>query len=263
MRSATSSRRCCSARSAARRRRRRRARTASRSSTEIREGLRLVRHDPILRAFAGAQMALAALWGIFGATWFLFVLDDLQLEPGRARPRRRRRRCVVVHRRGRRDASDAALGHRAGRDRGDAPVRGRQRVHPAGAGRPAARRDRLPGHAAARRRLGGDRLRHDRGVRPPDAGPRPGARAGDVDVPRRGVVAQLVATLAAGVLAEVIGLRATAWLAPLGGLLGAAILWLSPVRHLLVLPSRSSARRPVDAARDRRSTWSCDQPPGA
>ncbi len=49
--------------------------------TEIRVGLSLVRHDPILRAFVGAQMALAALWGIFGATWFLFVLDDLQLSP--------------------------------------------------------------------------------------------------------------------------------------------------------------------------------------
>jgi len=51
------------------------------------------------------------------------------------------------------------------------------------------------------------------------------------------MVAQLVATLAAGVLAEVIGLRATSWLAPLGGLVGAAILWFSPVRHLIVLPA--------------------------
>ncbi|HEY6014336.1 MAG TPA: MFS transporter, partial [Candidatus Limnocylindrales bacterium] len=46
---------------------------------EIREGLRLVIHDPVLRAFAGAQMALHLLWGVFGATWFLFVLDDLGL----------------------------------------------------------------------------------------------------------------------------------------------------------------------------------------
>ncbi len=49
--------------------------------SEIREGLRLVIHDPILRAFAAAQMALAALWGIFGATWFLFVLEELRLGP--------------------------------------------------------------------------------------------------------------------------------------------------------------------------------------
>ena len=67
------------------------------------------------------------------------------------------------------------------------------------------------------------------------------------------VVAQLAATLAAGVLAEVIGLRATAWLAPLGGLLGAAILFWSPVRTLHVLPvteDRSPAEIVVDVERD-------------
>ena len=49
---------------------------------EIREGIRLVRHDPILRAFAGAPDGDSHdLWGIFGATWFLFVLDDLGLSP--------------------------------------------------------------------------------------------------------------------------------------------------------------------------------------
>jgi hypothetical protein len=50
---------------------------------------------------------------------------------------------------------------------------------------------------------------------------------------------QLVATLGAGILAEVIGLRATAWLAPVGGLVAAGILWFSPVRHLLVMPPRA------------------------
>jgi hypothetical protein len=53
-------------------------------------------------------------------------------------------------------------------------------------------------------------------------------------------LAQLGATLAAGLLAEVIGLRAVAWLAPLGGLLGAGILWASPVRTLLALPEPPS-----------------------
>ena len=43
---------------------------------EIRDGLRLVLHDPILRAFVGAQMALAALWGVFGAIWLLFALEE-------------------------------------------------------------------------------------------------------------------------------------------------------------------------------------------
>ena len=53
------------------------------------------------------------------------------------------------------------------------------------------------------------------------------------------VAAQLVATVAAGLLAEVIGLRAVAFLAPIGGLLGAAILWWSPVRTLRELPVRA------------------------
>jgi hypothetical protein len=44
-------------------------------------------------------------------------------------------------------------------------------------------------------------------------------------------------------LAEVIGLRATSWLAPIGGLVGAVILWGSPVRTLLVLPERQPEDR--------------------
>ena len=69
---------------------------------EIRDGLRLVRHDPVLRAFAGAQMALAALWGIFGATWFLFVLDELGSSPAALGLIAGGRRHLVVRRRGRR-----------------------------------------------------------------------------------------------------------------------------------------------------------------
>jgi len=46
---------------------------------EIRHGLRLVRHDPTLRAFALAQMLLAAQWGVFGAVFCLFALEDLGL----------------------------------------------------------------------------------------------------------------------------------------------------------------------------------------
>jgi hypothetical protein len=65
--------------------------------------------------------------------------------------------------------------------------------------------------------------------------------------------AQWAATIAAGVLAEVIGLRATAFLAPVGALLAAAILYWSPVRTLRDLPKmddRRPARVVVDVERD-------------
>ena len=68
-----------------------------------------------------------------------------------------------------------------------------------------------------------------------------------------GVAAQLVATIAAGLLAEAIGLRATSFLAPLGGLLAAAVLYWSPVRTLRDLPEmdrRSPAEVVAEVERD-------------
>ena len=237
---------------------------------EIREGLRLVIHDPVLRAFAGAQMALAALWGVFGATWFLFVLDELGLGPAVLGVDRRGRWGLVVHRGGRRVAGHAALGHRPGGDRGDAPGGDRQRVHPARAGGPAGRRHRLPRHAAAGRRLGGDRLRHHRGLRPPDARPRPGARPGHLDVPCRGGARPARRDVVAGVLAEAIGLRATSWLAPLGGLarrghpvgLAGPDAARPPGSRRRRRGTAAGAGRPCRGGRGRRSSSERDQPVG-
>ena len=74
------------------------------------------------------------------------------------------------------------------------------------------------------------------------------------------MIAQLAATLVAGVLGELIGVRATAWLAPIGGLFGAAVLWSSPVRHLLALPPQVGEVEidPIEAAR----VAHLEQPPG-
>ena len=58
-----------------------------------------------------------------------------------------------------------------------------------------------------------------------------------------GHAAQLAATLAAGILAEAIGLRATLVFAPIGALIGALVLWRSPVRTLIRLPEVSEADR--------------------
>ena len=72
----------------------------------------------------------------------------------------------------------------------------------------------------------------------------------------------LVATLTAGLLAEVIGLRATGWLGPVCALVGAAIVWFSPVRHLKVLPPAVGDAPPIDAHAIAVAI-EMEQPPGA
>jgi len=220
---------------------------------EIREGLRLVIHDPVLRAFAGAQMALAALWGIFGATFFLFVLDELALSPVVL--------GLVAGVGGFSSFIGAVIATRATRRWGIGRVAiaamlmaavGNAFIPLAPSGLPIVAiaclvLQQLVADSAVtvytvtevsvRQTLVDDRA------------------LGRVTSTFRvaAVVAQLVATLVAGVLAEVIGLRATAWLAPLGGLIGAAILWWSPVRTLHVLPTAvglSPAEIVVEVERD-------------
>jgi MFS family permease len=199
---------------------------------EIREGLRLVIHDPVLRGFAGAQMALHMLWGVFGATWFLFVLDDLGLSPATL--------GVIAGVGGFSSLLGALVAARATQRWGIGTVAigamilaaiGNAFVPLAPAGLPL-----IAIGCLVMQQLVADSavtvyditevsvrqtLVHDRAL---------GRVTSTFHV--AAVVAQLVATIGAGLLAEAIGLRATSWLAPLGGLAGAAILWASPVRGL-------------------------------
>ncbi len=230
--------------------------------TEIRVGLALVRHDPILRAFAGAQMSLAVLWGVFGATWFLFVLDELELSPAVL--------GVVAGVGGASSFIGAVAAGRATRRWGVGRVAvgamilaaiGNAFVPLAPAGLPIVAigclvvQQLVADSAATVYDITEVSVRqtlvHDRAL---------GRVSSTFHV--AAVLAQLVATLAAGVLAEVIGLRATSWLAPLGGLAGAAVLWFSPVRHLMVLPPAVAGSPLIDPVAVAVAV-EMDQPPGA
>ncbi len=199
---------------------------------EIREGLRLVGHDPVLRGLVGGMMGLAAMWGIFGAIWLLFVVDELRLDPALI--------GVIAALGGFGSLLGALLASRATARFGIGNVIiasmlfaafGNLLIPLAPAG--------LPLVAVAC--LLGQQLIGDTAVTVFDVTEISvrQARVGDRQLGRVNatvrvatVVAQLTATLAGGLLAELIGLRGAAFLAPIGALLGAWALWASPVRSL-------------------------------
>lgn len=225
---------------------------------EIRHGLRLVRGDPVLRAFALSSMLLAALWGVFGATWFLFALEELGLNAAIV--------GVIAGIGGASSFIGAIVAARATARFGIGPVAvialllsavGNLFIPLAPAG--------LPLVAIAC--LVAQQLVADSAVTVYDItevsvrqtlvrGRELGRVAATFSVLATG--AQLLATVGAGLLAEVIGLRAVAFLAPLGGLLGAVLLWSSPVRGVRKLPAVDE-RTPAEAAADVER----DQPVGA
>jgi MFS family permease len=199
---------------------------------EIREGLGLVVHDPILRGLVGGMMGLAAMWGIFGAVWLLFVVDELHLDPALI--------GVIAALGGFGSLLGALLAARATTRFGIGNViivsmlcaaLGNLLIPLAPAG--------LPLVAIAC--LIGQQLIGDTAVTVFDVTEVSvrQARVGDRQLGRVNatvrvamVLAQLTATLAGGLLAELIGLRGAAFLAPIGALLGAWALWASPVRSL-------------------------------
>jgi MFS family permease len=220
---------------------------------EIRHGLRLVRGDPILRAFVGAQMLMSMLWGVFGGIWFLFALDELGVSPATV--------GVIAGVGGASSFIGALVATRSTRRWGVGPVAigamllaglGNLLVPLAPAG--------LPLLAIAF--LFSQQLVADSAVTVYDvteisvrqslvAERELGRVASTFHVASAG--AQLAATIGAGLLAEIIGLRLTLFLAPLGGLLAAAVLYWSPVRTLRELPvmdSRPPSKVVVDLERD-------------
>ena len=214
---------------------------------EIRHGLRLVRHDPVLRAFAGAQMLMSMLWGVFGAVWFLFAIDELGVGPALV--------GIIAGVGGASSFIGAIVATRSTRRWGIGPVAiaamllaalGNLFIPLAPAG--------LPLIAVAC--LVAQQLIADSAITVYDvtetsvrqalvADRELGRVASTFQVLSAG--AQLVATIAAGLLAEVIGLRATSFLAPLGGLLAGG----DPVLVAGPQPDRAARDGPSIGGRDR------------
>jgi MFS family permease len=211
----------------------RRARTNIRA--EIAEGLRLVSRQPLLRAVTLASMATSALWGIFGATWVIFAIQELGLG------------ATAI-------GLIAAIGGIGSLFGAVVAARYTSRI---GLGRlmivsllagafgnlliplaPVGAPFVAFGFLAAQQLIG------DAGMTAFDIS-EVSVRQTVTDDRQLGRVnatirvsmlsAQLVATLCAGVLAVVVGLRFTLFLAPLGALAAAAIIWLSPLRRVRLL----------------------------
>lgn len=199
---------------------------------EIATGLRLVIAHPILRALTLASMAMAGLWGVFGATWYLFALDVIGLDPATI--------GIIAAAGGASSLVGAVLASRLGRR---VPVGrllmgtmlvaalGHLFIPLAPAGAPLIAiafflgQQLLADSAATVYDIVEVSIRqsivHDRQL---------GRVNATVHVAT--LLAQLVCTLGAGALALYIGLRETTLIAPLGGVLAAIFLWASPVRRM-------------------------------
>ena len=199
---------------------------------EIAVGLRLVARQPLLRAITLASMATSALWGIFGAAWVIFAIEELGLNAAAI--------GIIAAIGGIGSLFGALVAGRFTRRIGVgrlmivallAGAFGNLLIPLAPAGMPLI----AFGFLAAQQLIG------DAGMTAFDVSEvslrqtvTEDRELGRVNATIRVamLVAQLIATLAAGVLALVIGLRATLFLAPLGAVVAAAIIWISPVRRL-------------------------------
>jgi MFS family permease len=199
---------------------------------EIREGLELVLHDPVLLGLVRGTMGLAAMWGIFGATWLLFVTEELRLDPAVI--------GVIAALGGFGSLLGALLAARVTARFGVGPVvivamlfaaLGNLLIALAPAGLPLV----AIGFLVGQQLIGDTAVTvfdvTEVSVRQARVGDRQLGRV-NATVRVAMVLAQLAATLLGGLLAELIGLRGAAFLAPVGALLGAWALWASPVRRL-------------------------------
>ncbi len=199
---------------------------------EIAEGLRLVAHDPVLRGIVGGSMGLAAMWGIFGATWLLFVTETLLLDPALV--------GVIAALGGFGSLFGALLAERVVARFGFGRVAliallvtavGNALIPLAPVGMPLVAVVLLLGQQV----IGDTAVT----VYEVTAVSVRQARVADRHLGRVNatvrvatVAAQLAATLVGGLVAEAVGVRGAAFLAPIGALLGAVALAATPARTL-------------------------------
>jgi MFS family permease len=201
---------------------------------EIREGIAIVARDPVLRALAIAQMSQHVLWGVFGATYLLFAFRDLALGPAAI--------GLIAGAGGFGSLLGAVVVGRATRRWGIGRTAiaalvlagvGNAFVPLAPAGMPLV----AAGFLIAQQLVGDSAVTvydiTEQSVRQATVENRLlGRAASTFEVAAVG--AQLVGTIGAGLVAEAFGLRVAAAIAPIGALVGAVVLWFSPVRTLRI-----------------------------
>ncbi len=199
---------------------------------EIAIGLRLVIRNPILRATTLASMASASAWGVYGAIWFLFAIEELHLDAAAI--------GIIAAIGGLSSLAGALITPRATRRFGVGPVMvggmffgvlGAFFVPLAPAGLPLLAMAFLVGNQLVTDPALTVYDITDTSVRQSLVHDRQLGRVNST-VQVGVLLTQLVATLAAGFIALEIGLRNTLFLGPLVGLLAVLFIWFSPVRRI-------------------------------
>jgi MFS family permease len=199
---------------------------------EIALGLRLVGRNPILRATTLASMATSCMWGIFGATWFLFAIEELGLDAAAI--------GVIAAVGGLSSLLGALITARATRRFGVGPVvvgsvliamLGSFFIPLAPVGAPIVAVAFLIGQQLVTDPAMTVYDITDTSIRQSIVHDRQLGRV-NATVTVAVLVAQLGATLAGGFLAVEIGLRNVLFIGPLVGLLGFVFVWFSPVRSI-------------------------------
>jgi MFS family permease len=200
--------------------------------TEIAVGLRLIAHQPILRATTLASMATAATWGVFSATWYLFAIDELGLDAAAI--------GIIAAVGGISSLFAALITARATHRFGVGPVLiggilfgilGFFFVPLAPVGFPLAAMLVLIGQQLVTDPGMTAYDITDRSLRQTIVGERQLGRA-NATITVAVLLAQLIATLAGGFVAVELGLRTALVIGPVVGLLGVVALWFSPVRRI-------------------------------